>query len=76
MEKIQIILLLILGMTFYANAVTIHPSRGFTVTSFALDAIGVSIEDIQNELMDSDEVSPDSNESVKVPNSKKDSINL
>ena len=75
MKKIQIILLFIFGMPFYVNAITIHSSDGFTVTSFALDAIGVSIEDIQNELMDSDEDLTDNNESRNAPNSKKDSLN-
>ena len=75
MEKIQIILLFIFGTTFYANAINIHSSNGFTVTSFALDAIGVTIEDIQNELSDSDEISTDNNESKNTKNnSEEDSI--
>jgi len=71
MEKIQVILLVILGMTFYVNAITIYPSKKFTVTSFALDAIGVSIEDIENELIELDEIVVDINKSLKVPNTKK-----
>jgi hypothetical protein len=55
MEKILIILLLMLGITLYANALTHNHSNDFTVTTIALDAQNINIEEFQDEEFQNEE---------------------